>query len=178
VTKRRQIALDFEVDKLTNSVENVVTGDSFPTQVTLVSNIDLKSINKKAGWQFDWKYEFKQPEREVYKLTIINNLLVVQGLVSLEAKADHLYMHLLENAPFNKGKSKMYAGVAGNLVAFACRLSFQRGFDGNVSFISKTQLIDHYSKTLGAVHIGGRIMIIGTKAAQSLIYKYFKNINE
>ena len=178
MTKRRQIALDFEVDKLTNSVENVVTGDNFPTQVTLISSDDLKSITKKAGWQFDWKYELKQPEREVYKLTIVNNLSVVQGLLSVEAKADHLYMHLLENAPFNKGKSKMYAGVAGNLVAFACRLSFQRGFEGNVSFISKTQLINHYSKTLGAVPVGGRIMIIETNAAQRLIDKYFKNISE
>jgi hypothetical protein len=87
-------------------------------------------------------------------------------------------MHLLENAPFNKRKSKMYAGVAGNLVAFACRLSFQRGFEGNVSYISKTQLIDHYSKTLGAIHVGGRIMIIETNAAQRLIDKYFKNITE
>jgi hypothetical protein len=76
VTKRRQIALDFEVDKLTNSVQNVVTGDSFPTQVTLINNADLKSITKKGGWQFDWKYEFNQPEREVYKLTIVNNLSV------------------------------------------------------------------------------------------------------
>jgi hypothetical protein len=178
VTKRKQIALDFEVDKLTNSVENVVTGDSFPTQVTLINSVDLKTVTKKAGWQFDWKYEFRQPEREVYKLTIINNLSVVQGLISVEAKDGYLYMHLLENAPFNKGKSKTYAGVAGNLVAFACRLSFQRGFDGNVSFISKTQLIDHYSKTLGAIHVGGRIMIIETNAAQRLIDKYFKNINE
>jgi hypothetical protein len=178
VTKRKQPALEFEIDKLTNSIENVVTGDSFPTQVTLVSNIDLKSITKKTRWQFDWKFEFKQPEREVYKLTIINNLSIVQGLISLEAKADHVYIHLLENAPFNKGKSKMYAGVAGNLVAFACRLSFQRGFEGNVSFISKTQLIDHYSKNLGAFHIGGRIMIIETNAAQSLIDKYFKNVSE
>lgn len=87
-------------------------------------------------------------------------------------------MHLLENALFNKGGSKMYAGVAGNLVAFACRLSFQRGFEGNISFISKTQLINHYSKTLGAVHVGARIMIIETKAAQHLIDKYFKNISE
>jgi hypothetical protein len=102
----------------------------------------------------------------------------VQGLISLEAKAKHVYMHSLENAPFNKGKSKMYAGVAGNLVAFASRLSFQRGFEGNVSFISKTQLIDHYSKILGAYHVGGRIMIIETKAAQRLIDKYFKNIVE
>jgi hypothetical protein len=54
-------------------------------------------------------------------------------------------------------------------------LSFQRGFDGNVSFISKTQLIGHYEKTLGAFHFGGRIMIIETKAALKLIDKYFKN---
>jgi hypothetical protein len=48
-------------------------------------------------------------------------------------------------------------------------------FEGNVSFLSKTQLIDHYTKTLGAVHVGGRIMIIETEAALRLIKKYFKN---
>ena len=90
-------------------------------------------------------------------------------------KSDHIYMHLVESAPFNKGKTKVYSGIPGNLVAFACRLSFQRGFQGNVSFISKTQLIDHYIRTLGAVHFGGRIMIIGTQAALKLIDKYFKN---
>ena len=84
-------------------------------------------------------------------------------------------MHLVENAPFNKGNGKMYAGVAGNLVAFACRLSFQRGYEGNVSFLSKSLLIEHYEKTLGAFHFGGRVMIIETKAALNLINKYFKN---
>lgn len=68
-------------------------------------------------------------------------------------------------ASFNKGGEKMYEGVSGNLVAFACRLSFQRGFDGNVSFISKTQLVNHYVKTLGAFHAGNRLMIIDTGAA-------------
>ena len=46
---------------------------------------------------------------------------------------------------------------------------------GNVSFVSKTQLIDHYTKTLGAMHFGGHIMIIDTPAALRLIDKYFKN---
>ena len=69
----------------------------------------------------------------------------------------------------------MYAGVAGNLVAFACKLSFQRGHEGNISFLSKSQLIDHYVETLGAIHFGGRIMIIETKSALKLINKYFKN---
>lgn len=165
--------LDFEIDKLTNSIENVVTGDSFLTDVSVITLADLKTITKKNNWQFDWKSEYKQPEREVYKLTIVNNQLIIQGLVSLEIKSDHVYMHLVENAPFNKGRIKMYAGVAGNLVAFACKLSFQRGHQGNVSFHSKTQLVQHYIDSLGATHVGGRIMIIHTVAALKLIDKYF-----
>lgn len=172
---RKQIPLDFLIDKLTNSIENVQTGDTFPTNITLLTVADLKSVIKMNSWQFDWKYELKQPEREVYKLTIPNNISVIQDLISLEIKNDHIYMHLVESAPFNKGKSKVYSGVPGNLVAFACRFSFQRGFKGNVSFISKTQLIDHYIKTLGAFHFGGRLMIIETQAALKLIDKYFKN---
>jgi hypothetical protein len=135
----------------------------------------FKSVTKKNGWQFYCKYELKRPEREVYKLTIPNNISIIQGLISLEIKTDHIYMHLVESAPFNKGKSKVYSGVPGNLVAFACRLSFQRGYEGNVSFISKTQLIDHYINTLGAFHFGGRLMIIETGAALKLIERYFKN---
>ncbi|MCA6363713.1 MAG: hypothetical protein IM638_11805 [Bacteroidetes bacterium] len=166
--------LDFEVDKLTNSIENVVTGDSFATDISVVSLHDLKNITKKNNWQFDWKYEYKQPEREVYKLTIVNNELIIQGLISLEVKTDHVYIHLIESAPFNKGKNKMYAGVPGNLVAFACKLSFQRGHEGNVSFFSKTQLIQHYTDSLGAIHVGGRIMIIDTISALKLTNKYFQ----
>ena len=38
-----EIGLDFLIDKLTNSIENVVTGDSFPTDITI--NMKTKSIN-------------------------------------------------------------------------------------------------------------------------------------
>ncbi len=167
--------LDFIVDNLTNSIENVVTGDSFATEISVLTIADLKSVAKKNGWNFNWRDEFKEPARDVYKLTIVNNQNIIQGLVSLEVKEDHVYMHLVESAPFNKGKNKIYTGVAGNLVAFACKLSFQRGHKGNVSFLSKTQLIEHYEKTLGAIHFGGRIMIIETNTALKLINKYFKN---
>ncbi len=166
---------DFVIDKLTNSIENTISGDSFATIVSLLTNSDLKTVTKKKGWLFNWRHEFKQPGREVYKLTTAENLSVIQGLISLEMKLDHIYMHLMESAPFNKGKNKLYAGVPGNLVAFACRLSFQRGFEGNVSFVSKSQLVNHYVETLGAYHAGGRLMIIGTSAALKLMEKYFKN---
>ncbi len=174
--KRSKIALDFIVDKLTNSIENVITGDSFSTSISLVSKTDLSKITKKVGWTFDWKYEFRQPYRDVYKLTITNNQNVIQGLVCVQVMTDHVYMHLLESAPFNQGNKKMYSGVPANLVAFACQLSFQRGHQGNISFVSKTQLVKHYEETLGAVHVGGRLMVIETPAALKLVNKYFKNI--
>ena len=157
--------IDIEIDKLTNSLENLITGDNFPTDIVITDLNDFKSITKKEGWLFDWKSEFKMPDRDVYKLTIVNNQTVIQGLISLSVKTDHVYMHLIESAPFNKGKDKVYAGVPGNLVAFACKLSFQRGFKGYLSFLSKTNLINHYEKTLGATHVGGNLMIINTVAA-------------
>lgn len=172
--KDQSIGLDFIVDKLTNSVENVVTGDSFKTEVSILTKADLKLVTKKNGWLFDWKKELKEPVREIYKLTIVGNPTIIQGLISMEVKEDHVYMHLVESAPFNKGKEKMYSGVPANLVAFACRVSFQRGHEGNISFLSKSQLIEHYEKTLGAFHFGGRVMIIDTVAALKLIDRYFK----
>ena len=174
--KQDKIELDFEVDELTNSIRNVISGDSFQTDITRITKPDLKTITQKNGWLFDWKLELRSPERDVYKLTIVNNQSIIQGLISLEVKSDHVYMHLVESAPFNKGKTKIYSGVPGNLVAFACKLSFQRGHEGNVAFISKTQLIDHYTESLGAIHFGGRLMIIDTNAALKLMNRYFSNL--
>jgi hypothetical protein len=165
--------IDIEIDKLTNSLENITTGDSFPTDIVLTSSSDFKSITKTEGWLFDWRAEFKKPDRDVYKLTIVNNQSVIQGLVSLTVRTDHVYMHLIESAPFNRGKEKVYAGVPGNMFAFACKLSFQRGDEGYLSFLAKTNLIEHYEKTLGALHVGGLLMVINTSAALKLINKYF-----
>jgi len=168
------LGLDFVIDKLTNSIENVQTGDNFPTEISLLNSTEIKNITKKNGWNFNWKAEFKKPERDIFKLTITGNPKIIQGLVSLEVKKDHVYIHLLESAKFNIGKDKVYIGIPGNLVAFACKLSFQRGGDGYVSFTAKTKLIDHYIDTLGAIHFGGHLMVITTESALKLIGKYFK----
>jgi hypothetical protein len=139
-----------------------------------VTKSDLKIVTKSKGWLFDWKYEFNQIDREVYKLTILDNPDIVQGLMSLAVKSDHVYMYLLESAQFNIGRNKIYEGIPGNLVAFACKLSFQRGGEGFVSFESKTKLIDHYVNSLGAFHFGGQLMVIDTIGAKRLVDKYFK----
>lgn len=102
-----QIELGFVIDKLTNSIINTISGDSFQTEVSVLTKTDLKSITKKEGWNFNWKSEFQDIQKEVYKLTIINNPNIIQGLLSISIFEDHIYMNLLESAPFNIGKTKL-----------------------------------------------------------------------
>lgn len=171
---KKIIEQDFVIDRLTNSVLNTISGDSFPTEVSILTKNDLKGVTKKSGWNFDWIAEFKNEKSEQYKLTIVHNPNIIQGLLSIMIETDHVFMNLLESAPFNIGQNKLYEGVAGNLVAYACKLSFQKGFDGFVAFTAKTQLIEHYEKPLGAFHFKNQRMIIDTRASKNLVEKYFK----
>lgn len=134
----------------------------------------MKNTIQKIGWSFDWKAEFNDLTREVYKLTIVNNPNIIQGLLSVTIEGDHIFMNLLESAPFNVGKQKLYEGVAGNLVAYACKISFQKGYDGFVAFTAKSKLIRHYEETLGAFHFKNQRMIIDILSAEFLVTKYFK----
>jgi len=170
----KNIEQGFLIDRLTNSILNTISGDSFQTEVIRLSKADLKNITKSKGWNFNWKSEYNDLKKEVYKLTIVNNANIIQGLLSLTIEADHIFMDLLESAPFNIGRNKIYEGVPGNLVAYACKVSFQKGFDGYVAFTAKTKLIEHYEKTLGAYHFNNQRMIIETNAAKVLVEKYFK----
>lgn len=168
------IYLDFEVDKLTNSIENAISGETFDTLIEKLKLSDGKSI-KKTEWVFNWHNEIKDRSKQVYKLTTVSNPTIIHGLISLTDKGDHIYMDLIESAKFNKGKNKLYRGVAGNLVAFGCKMAFEKKYDGVVSFISKTQLVEHYEQTLGAKLFGGNRMFIDTKEAFILTTKYFKD---
>ncbi len=171
--KQKKILVDIEIDKLTNSIENAVSGDVFDTDIFQLFAKDSKQINK-ADWQFKWQEQVKLTDREVYKLVIKDNPKIIQGLISLSYQGDHIYMHLIESAKFNKGKTKIYAGVPGNLVAFACKLSFEKGYEGYLAFDAKTVLVKHYQETLFATHFRGTKMMIETPAANRLVNQYFK----
>lgn len=173
MAKQIKYRIGIEIDNLTNSIVNTISGDSFPTDVHLITKADLKNATKKNGWLFNWTSEFKLTDRQVFKLTIRSNPEIIQGLLSTSDYSDHYYLHLVESAPFNLGKSKLYEGVPGNLFAFTCKTSWDKGYQGFVSFTSKTRLITHYEKTLGATHVGGHKMVIFPKEALSLIKKYY-----
>jgi hypothetical protein len=76
---------------------------------------------------------------------------------------------------FNKGIDKIYLGVPGNLIAYACKVSVRMGYQGFHPFDAKTALIKHYEESLHATHFRGLRMFIETKAALFLISKYFKS---
>ncbi len=162
------------VDKLTNSIENLSTGEVFDTEITRLTEIDSKQI-KKSDWQFNWHKELKDSTKEVYKLTTVNNPTVIQGLLSIEDKYDHIFMHLIESSKFNKGKRKVYLGVPGNLIAYACKISVDKGYEGFLAFDAKSALIKHYEQTLHATHFRGLRMYIEPSAALRLISQYFKS---
>lgn len=93
--------INIKIDYLTNSIRNVVSGDTFETKVSLVSINDKKFI-KKSSWIFNWHNEIKRTDRKIFKLTIKGNHKVLQGLISLSIQSDHIYVHLIESAKFNK----------------------------------------------------------------------------
>jgi hypothetical protein len=149
--------IDVEIDKLTNSIENAFTGERFLTEIFIVKTNEIIATE----WQFDWKREISKTDRQVYKLATKGN------------DKDHIFMNLVENASFNKGQNKVYQGVAGNLIAFACKISFEKSYDGYVVFDSKTALIQHYQEKLYAKRLGGVKMFIDTQAAFRLLNQYY-----
>jgi hypothetical protein len=169
---RRQ--LDFEVDKLTNSIENTLTGENVETEILRLSTGDA-TILRGLEWQFDWHKEFHKSDTEIYALIAKGNPSTWHGLVSASDERDHLFMHLIESAPFNKGRDKLFDGVLGNLVAFLCKASFEKGYSGVIAFDAKTRLIEHYQKMLGAQLFTANRMFINMPEAIKLIGQYFPN---
>jgi hypothetical protein len=166
--------VEFYVDAITNSIVDVVTGESIETDVEPVETCDLKRILKKNGWKFNWKIESQYPDRQLYKL-LIRDDEVIQGLICLQPLGGYVEMHLIETAPHNFGRKKKYLGVPPNMVAFACKMSFEMGFRGYVGFTPKTKLIQHYIDTLGAELIFRDRMQIYGKSAEKLVNSYFKD---
>ena len=166
----------FIIDKITNSIERVSDGTILPTIVAPFSKYDLPNVTKKNGWKFNWKQEFKHENRHLFKL-LLEEDSIIQGLISIENMDGFIEMRLIETGPHNYGKGKQYYGVVGNLVAYACKCSFESGFEGYVSFKAKTKLVDHYIETLGAIPITKDRLKITSESARKLVNSYYKDFD-
>lgn len=169
---KRARELDVEIDELTNSIKEFASGRELRTEVIRMLSIHARQIKKK-DWSFDWHEELNTPGREVYKLVTMDEPERIQGLLCVEDAGDHVFAHLLESARPNRGKAKRYAGVPGNLMAYACQLALDKGYLGFVVFVSKNALIAHYAETLKAQVLRGNRMVLDTAAARYLVDRYF-----
>lgn len=166
------MSLCFALSNTRKLITNRISQEQFQTVFLEITKKDLPGLHKKF-WSFDWKREIKLADRVVYKLTTQENPDVIQGLISWSDLGDHIFINVVESAPFNRSKERLYQGVAGNLFAIACQESFVRGYEGFIVFESKTKLINHYRELLGAQRLGNSIrMFVDTQAANDLIKLY------
>ncbi|MBV7531893.1 hypothetical protein [Chitinophaga sp. sic0106] len=176
--KVNPLFIDVEIDELTNSIVCTRTGERFDTIVSPLTMEEAKKLTRRKKWRFNWQLECQCVDRIVYKLTIINRPKEVHGVMSCTDCTDHYFVHLIENAPANVGKLKLFSGVAPNLFAFVCKLSLEQGYGGEIGFVAKTKLVDYYKDKLGAQLVGHLRMKIPEIKAKKLIHAYFKKEND
>lgn len=129
-------------------------------------------MNQLQDWNeaFDWSIYFGKARVEVYKMVLRGND-VIQGVIALERKEDHIWVHLIESIPEQR---KEFKRIGLHLLALACKRSIELGFEGAVALQSKTspKLMQYYSRVIGATHIGGGLFIIDETVAERLIMLY------
>ena len=90
---------------------------------------EFGSIRAGRRFGFDW---IQYKSLEVYKLKILGDETIV-GLTCLidhpVGAEDAIEIECLELSKENIGLNKQYDGIAGTLIAFACRESFKRGHE-------------------------------------------------
>ncbi|MBR7132039.1 MAG: hypothetical protein IKD04_00750 [Clostridia bacterium] len=170
-TGSENVGTTIKIDGFTPCLIETSSGKIVDTEYSLVTTKNTKL----SGWNFNWS-DSGLKNSEIYKLTLKGDDKI-QGLVALNdfKKDNAVYVKLAESAPHNIGQNKLYDGVGGHLFAIAIKKSLERGYGGFVFMDAKNiELVKHYQKTLGAVHIGGahpyRMYIDGDNAQKILDY--------
>lgn len=154
-------------------LKNKKTGETLKSVIEKVIRADYKFISKSGEYTFEWLEESKN---EVYKIYLKDENHKILGLISLVDYPEEyrLHLNLIEVAMSNRGKEKEIENIAGCLIAFACRLAFDRDYFGFVSLKPKTKLIGLYQKKYG-FRPYGRLLAVEQKASIVLINKYLSD---
>jgi hypothetical protein len=148
-------------------------GNVLSVRIELIQKEDLSKIKSNKGFNFDWQ---KEKDVEIYKLFNTENDEIL-GLLSVADRSETLVVEirLLESVATNVGKNKRVEGVAGCLIAWACRLSFIKGYDGWVMLTAKTALIKYYCEKYGMKQIGkSQVCVIEQDQSYKLIQYYLE----
>lgn len=151
---------------------NVEIREEFEAEIHEVDEEDFENIKKSKQFEFDWTKEDKNHIFKIVRADESENQEIL-GLLSLTNVPEEFRIHinLIENSNDNKGQSKKIDRIAGCLLAFAVQVSFENGYSGFVSLVSKTELINLYVKKYGFTQYGRQLAMEG-KEAILLIEKY------
>lgn len=156
------------------SLKDAETGESFEGQI--LESFPNEMPLKKDGWQFTWRKLAKVEGAQFFRITLNKSPKEIEGVLMITLINDEmLYMNNLEIAPHNYGRKGKYENVAGCLIAFACKKSFELGkghYLGFLSFESKTELISLYQDKYGATWVMGQKMLIDPIRGKQLMNEY------
>lgn len=124
------------------NVVELSSGKKCEVEIIPVEDSDYTSLSK-SSFFFDWEIE---REYEVYKLQIVGSQEII-GLISLERIPEEWRVHirLLSVSKENKGSSKKYDKIVGNLITHAAKIAVLDYAEyACVSLRPKSQIAKHY----------------------------------
>jgi hypothetical protein len=164
--------INVEIDEFTPCLIERSTGKIVKTR--------YKHINKEEvpeEWQFNWKKPFDVKDCEILAL-YLEDTNEIQGLVAYMPKKENhsVYVVNVEVAPHNYRHVGKYKGTGAHLFAIAIKKSMELGFEGHIHFNAKTNIIEHYEKTIGArlVNAKNGMMEVSEQDAKDVYEKYME----
>ena len=162
--------VDILIDRITDCLIDTRTGEEVETEYRMRE----ASIRPRdyRGWKFNWSITEKNGY-DIYELFVKDDD-TVQGRISVKVDGGVADVDIAETAPHNYTHKGIYSGVGAHLFAIACQVSLDAGYDGFVTFTSKSSLVEYYKEKLNAVVFRGRRMYIDEEAARILLDKYMR----
>lgn len=146
------------------------SGDLVEAIILELEPKDFQEIKKGKVFVFDWSLEEKH---DVYKICLKGQETKILGLLSLIDHPAELRIHisLIEVVKEQVGREKTLDHIAGCLIGFACGIAFRKGYEGFVSLLPKTRLIDWYQEKYGFRQYG-RLLALEHEQSKRVIDQY------
>lgn len=146
------------------------SGDLVEAIILELEPKDFQKIKKGNVFVFDWSLEEKH---DVYKICLKGQETKILGLLSLIDHPAELRIHisLIEVIKEQVGREKTLDHIAGCLIGFACGIAFRKGYEGFVSLLPKTKLIDLYQEKYGFRQYG-RLLALTHEQSKRVIDQY------
>ena len=154
---------------LNNALTLNITRNSFHAEAVPIYETELK-LHKKH-FKFDFTILAKEG-KIIYKIYKINEPDIIQGLVAFLPAKGVLDCYNMEASKLNRPPSLMYKNLGKLMLSLCCKISFDYGLDGYITFESKNNLMNYYRR-FGATNTFGLRMGINNISAQKLVSLYF-----